>query len=125
MNNQETNKVKSKIVHLMSIRLEYSQAISVILVKEINAEINTDSIYVSVGNITNDELKSVELYLDNKFIIKDEHITKYASGILDIENKEKLYKAKELKVVITYSNGNTTDAVVTSHPLKEILNSIK
>lgn len=125
MSNNETNNIKSKIAQIMTIKLEYSQAITIIIVREINTELNTDNIYISVGNITHDELKSVELYLDDKFIVKDKCIAKYASGILDIENKEELYNSSELKVVINYSNGHTTDAVVTSRPLKEILNSIK
>lgn len=125
MSNNKASNVKSKIAQIMTIKLEYSQAITIIIVREINTELNTDNIYISVGNITHDELKSVELYLDDEFVVRDRCIAKYASGILDIVDQEKLYNSSELKVVITYSNGHTTDAVVTSRPLKEILNSIK
>lgn len=125
MSNNKTSNINSKIAQIMTIRLEYSQAITIIIVREINTELNTDNIYISVGNITHDELKSVELYLDDKFIVKDKCIAKYASGILDIVDKEKLYNSSELKVIINYNNGNKTDVVVTSRPLEEILNSIK
>ena len=123
----QASKSDSIAITLMSIRLDFEQTASLILVKHIK----TDTIYISIGNITYETLKSVKLFIKEKKqselknISTIYNIEKYGSGRLDIGSTATLEKLKQLRVNIEYYNNQTTTAIITDKTIQEIIDTLK